>query len=138
LIDIHEEDVLIAVGTNLLHFLGVPRSGALVPDFLPTTGIVDSFADLERLSEGFLIHPGEHEGFLGVGIEGEGGDEPIRVEFRAEGSSFVEGRLIFPGGKADGFLVAHGREAGGAKGKSKARNGENLRAVLIAAWQGIR
>jgi DNA polymerase-3 subunit delta' len=138
LIDIHEENVLIAVGANFLHFLDMPRSGALVPDFLSTAGIVDGFADPESLFEGFLIHPGEHEGFLGGGIEGEGGDEPIRVEFRAEGCSFVDGRLIFPGGKTDGFLIAHGREAGGVKGKSKARNGENLRAVLIAARQRIR
>ena len=117
--DVHQQDVLVTIGADLLHDLGVTRSGALVPDFLPTARIVDCLSDAQSLLERLLVHPGQHQGLRGGGVQGQGWNEAVRIKLGTEGTGLIDGRLLFAGGEADGFLITHGRETGGARQKAE-------------------
>ena len=101
LVDIHDQRVLVTIGTNLKHRLGMARSGALVPELLSTTGVVDGLADLQGLKQGLLVHPGQHEGLSGLGIDGQCRDESVCVEFRAKLARCIHRALVGAGGEAD-------------------------------------
>ena len=118
LINKQDDGVLITVGADLKNPLGMSGGCALVPDLLPAAGVVDGFAEKESLPEGFLIHPGKHQGFAGLSIKGDGGNKSISTKLGTELIGLIHGGLALPGAKADslgGILITHGREAGAMK-----------------------
>ena len=132
LVNMKDEGVLITVGADLKNPLGMSGGCALVPDLLPAAGVVDGFAQKESLPEGFLIHPRKHQRFVGLSIEGNGGNKSISIKLGAELIGLIHGGLALPGAKADslgGILIAHGREAGAMKRKEKGGN-EGNRCIL--------
>lgn len=128
LVDVEDEGVLVAVGADFADGLGVAGGGAFVPNFLAAAGEIDGFADFEGLAEGFLIHPGQHEGFLGFGIDGDSGEEAVGVEFWAEGEGLVGFFACWEGGEGDGVGCAHGGKSGMAA--------EECRVILFFELQG--
>lgn len=72
-----------------------------MPELLPAAGEIDGLSNFEGFLQGFLIHPGQHEGFLGLGVDGDGRHEAIRVELWAE-----------IGGLVSGVACAHGEMCG--------------------------
>ena len=118
LIDVENEGVLVAVGADFTDGLGVAGGGALVPEFLATAGVVNGLAEFEGAAEGFLVHPGEHEGFLGGGVDGDGGEEAVGVEFGAEDGGFVGFFAVRFWAEGDGVGCAHdgGRVGWGGEG----------------------
>jgi hypothetical protein len=103
LINHEDQGILIAVGANFNDLLGVSGSFAFVPDFRAGAGPVNSFTTFQSEFEGFLVHVGEHEGFLGGGIDGHGGDEAIGIEFRCEIGGFLDLGFVFAFGKGVGI-----------------------------------
>ena len=85
LIDAEDESVLVAIGEDFDDFLDVAAFFAFVPEPLAAAAEVDGFAEGEGEAEGFLVHEGDHEDGAGDGVDGDGGDEAIGVEFRSEG-----------------------------------------------------
>ena len=128
LVHIEDEGVLVAVGADFADGLGVAGGGSFVPNFLAAAGEIDGFADFEGLAEGFLIHPGQHEGFLGFGIDGDSGEEAVGVEFWAEGEGLVCVFAAWEGGEGDGVGCAHGGKSGMAA--------EECRVILFFELQG--
>jgi hypothetical protein len=68
LANFHYERILITVGQDFFDNLSVTRGRALVPDLLTAAGKVDGFAYFQRSAKRFLVHVGNHENFVGVGI----------------------------------------------------------------------
>ena len=87
LIDAEDERVLVAIGEDFDDFLDVAAFFAFVPEPLAAAAEVDGFAEGEGEAEGFLVHEGDHEDGAGDGVDGDGGDEAIGVEFRGEGGT---------------------------------------------------
>ena len=122
LVNVEDDRVLVAVGADFADGLGVSGGGAFVPDFLAAPRVVNGLADFEGHAEGFGIHPGEHEGFLGLSIDGHGGEEAVGVELRDEGGGFVSFFALWFGSKGDGVACAHdggnlGWGGGGVEGE---------------------
>ena len=89
LLDLEEQDVLVAVGVPAFDFLGVSAGFALEPEFFAGAAPVVHEAGGEGFFQRFAVHPGEHEdaatgdvtrgGFLD-----DGGDEAVGGKFEVE------------------------------------------------------
>ena len=101
LANLQDESVLIAVGQDFLHDLGVAGRGALVPDLLAAAGKVDRFPDFESFGERFLVHVGDHEDLVAIGILRDRHDETVIVKFRGKGESALDEFAIVTGAKGD-------------------------------------
>ncbi len=85
-----------------------------MPNLLPATRIVDGLAYLKRLFQRLLVHPGQHQGLLGLGVDRNGGDKAFGIELGAKLVCFVDWGGILRG-KGDRFrlvLIAHGFDVG--------------------------
>jgi len=102
LIDAEDERVLVAIGEDFDDFLDVAAFFAFVPEPLAAAAEVDGFAEGEGEAEGFLVHEGDHEDGAGDGVDGDGGDEAIGVEFRCEGGAGFDGGFGVAGAEDDG------------------------------------
>ena len=102
LIDAEDEGVLVAIGEDFDDFLDVAAFFAFVPEPLAAAAEVDGFAEGEGEAERFLVHEGDHEDGAGDGVDGDGGDEAIGVEFRGEGGTGFDGGFGVAGAEDDG------------------------------------
>ena len=117
LIDAEDERVLVAIGEDFDDFLDVAAFFAFVPEPLAAAAEVDGFAEGEGEAEGFLVHEGDHEDGAGDGVDGDGGDEAIGVEFRCEGGAGFDGGFGVAGAEDDGgggvlLGIGHGFTSG--------------------------
>lgn len=101
LTDFEHEGVLIAVGEDFFHGLGVTGGGALVPELLTAAREIDGLADGEGLAERLLVHVGDHEDLVGVRVLGDGDDEAVFVKFRGKGQPGLDGFAVIAGSEGD-------------------------------------
>ena len=93
----HNQGILVTVNQDLLHFLHVAAGCALMPDFLAAAGVVNGFPQFHGHAQGFRIHIGQHQRFMGNMIHGEGRDQAILVKFGGEFHAFFHIHLAAVG-----------------------------------------
>lgn len=105
LADLDDDGILVAIGEDSNDFLGISGFLAFDPEFLAGARPVGGVAGGEGAFEGLLIHEGDHEDFMGIGIDGDGGDESGGVEFKGEGGAEFG---FFGSGHGEGLLFGKG------------------------------
>ncbi len=93
--NVNDDGVLIAVDGDVDDFLCVAGLFALDPEFLtePRSNRWPLACD-QGLVECGGIHEGDHEDFVGVGIDRDGGDQAVGIELEVEGIA----KFLFGGG----------------------------------------
>jgi len=89
LLDLEEEDILVAVHEPADNALGVTAGLAFEPELAARAAPVSHESLLESHGEGFAVHPGEHEhaagGALGAGgFLDDHGNQPVGGKFEVE------------------------------------------------------
>jgi hypothetical protein len=82
LLDLQQEDVLVAIGADLADLLDVAALLALAPQAPPAARPVVRQARLQRQPQGIGVHPGDHEDLARVGVLGNGRHEAARVDLQ--------------------------------------------------------
>jgi len=93
----HDQGILVTVNQDLLHFLHVAAGRALVPDFLAAAGVVNGFPQLHGHAQGFRVHVGQHQRFMGNVVHGEGRNQAVLVKFGGEFRAFFHIHLAAVG-----------------------------------------
>jgi hypothetical protein len=110
LFDIEDDGVLVAVGAHFDDFLDLAGSGSFVPDFLARARPVDGFAFFEGEAQRFPIHPGQHQRFACVSIDGYCSEQAVFIEFGCEFKTVFDLFFVDARSKAGaGFVVHAGR-----------------------------
>lgn len=79
LLDLDQDDVLVAVGADRLDVLHVSAAFALEPEFVTASAEEVGFAGFDRLGERVLVHPGHHQYLAGLVILDDGGDQAVGI-----------------------------------------------------------
>src|ERR1022692_4140045 len=81
LLDLEQDDVVVAVEPQLVDLLHVAAFLALAPEAAARPAPVDRLAELRRAGERLAVHVREHEHVVRAHFLGDGGNEPVRVPF---------------------------------------------------------
>ena len=85
-LDADQQGVLVAIDPHLDDALDLPAGGALVPELAARARPVPGLAGLQRAGQRLGVHVGDHQHLPVGGVDGDAGDEAVRVEAGREGA----------------------------------------------------
>ena len=107
LFDVEDDGILVAVGAHFDDFLDLSRGGAFVPNFLARARPIHGLTFFECEAERLAIHPGEHQRFASVGIDGDRCEQSVFIEFWRKFEAVFDLFFINAGSKARAGIVVH-------------------------------
>jgi len=81
LLDLDEQNILIAIDGDGFDGLDVPAGFAFEPELISAAAEEMGFAGLDGFFEGIAVHPGHHEDLAGIDVLNDGGNKPAGIEF---------------------------------------------------------